>query len=193
MKAEAERKDKMWEDATVKNLEAVTELIEALAPFHLHGLALRWTVLPDNATINKVGSSYLVKGAFETAIEAVQKWQDLLEDSNDHAHTCTPLGAHDCPHCGNCKVCNPLKRKDECGPGPCCKHKDAVDGPCCLHKNVAGGNVKTGSCVEPVPPVAEKRNDEKPRICEDCGKNDGTVTRACFKAGRLYLCHDCDR
>lgn len=59
-----------WPCASV----ALDKALEVFAPFYLHGMALRGTVLPENATINRVGSSYLVKGAFESAIEFFQKY-----------------------------------------------------------------------------------------------------------------------
>lgn len=34
-----------------------------------------------------------------------------LYDSNEHAHTCTALGAYDCPHCGLCRECGGVKSK----------------------------------------------------------------------------------
>jgi len=52
-------------------------------------------------------------------------------------------------------------------------------------KCLCNGGPATGCPVHP--------NLWKTRICEKCGKQDASVTRACFDTTKGYLCHDCDR
>jgi hypothetical protein len=40
--------------------------------------------------------------------EFFRLWSHAVVDFNEHAHTCTTLGAYDCPHCGDCVVCGVL-------------------------------------------------------------------------------------
>jgi len=112
------KKDKAFEDATVKNLEAVTDLLEALSPFYLHGKALRNENILNVAPlkeISRVGSSHLVGGAFLTAIEAYEKWGEVGEAVTEKPVNATLKAQYECSLCGKTytgqRTCHPYADK----------------------------------------------------------------------------------
>lgn len=78
--SELKAKDKAFEDATVKNLEALTELLEVLTPFYFHARALKNGLTPPKplTEISRVGVSHLVFGAFESLVEVYEKYGDIV-------------------------------------------------------------------------------------------------------------------
>lgn len=70
-----------FEEAKVKDLEALHDLLEVLAPFYLHAKAL-WNarrLVNRVADISKQGDSSLVAGAFVNVIEVYKKWGDIAD------------------------------------------------------------------------------------------------------------------